>query len=257
MWAAERIPTGWPCRGPNERAGTERSRPAAPSAENPARRRPACLAVRAALAGLWPALGVAGLFICLALAGIPAPASAVGASGAAGGFGGRVRRAAGAWPARAAAAGCPCGGPSARRQRRASGTEPLAVLADRPARAPADADPAPGRIVAGARVARVVKCGGCGSGCRAPASPGLTVAPAGRPGRGAGGPPSSSPVRRRRRAWPKRSAHRFQQCRAPAAQLQVWISPPAYTGLAPGFPQARQPTFSARRRACDREPDRR
>ena len=178
---------------------------------------------------VWPPLGIAGAFVCAALLELPATAAAglhlalLVATGAG------HRRAAGARPARRS--------PHRTRPRPTGGWNvppglhhrPLAVLADRPAR------PEPEGAVGGACGRATARSAACASACPGPdwrprphALRGLLVvalvacagdcrdrrpcAPRAFPGAGLLPPPAP-----------------------PATELQAWITPPAYTRLAPVF----------------------
>ena len=113
----------------------------------------------------------------------------------------------------------------------------LSVLTDRPSRGTSGPGYRGGRALAGAcRPRGALRCAGCASACRGPAWRGAIRAPCAPRWWSPWSPPSRSPARMRPRAWRRRWSRR---CRArpppPATELQAWITPPAYTRLAPIF----------------------
>lgn len=203
----------------------------------------AALLFEAVWPAIWPALGVLGAFVCAALLDLPqllppawhAALLAAVAVAAAWLLARGLRRV--RLPTRAEAD---------RRLERDTGLRhsPLAVLADRPAQTESDAEPA------SLWDAHVARARGQIAGLRlAPPKPGLArrdpralraalllglaaalvVAGPDAPGR------LLSAFRPR---LPPAAA-------APAAQLQVWATPPAYTGLAPVFFKPGEPDVSA------------
>ncbi len=182
---------------------------------------------------LWPALGVAGAFVCLALLGVPAllPAAGrlalLGATGI--GVGGLLWRGLRAVAARERTGGSPVD----RRLERASGLRhrPLAALADQPAAAPGDALT---RALWAAHQARAA--GAVGRIRVGWPHPGLAA----RDRRGLRGGLAVALVACLAIAGadaPRRLAQAlapgFGAAAAPGTEIAAWITPPGYTGLAP------------------------